>query len=81
MRHIMSKKLRVKHEANKNIYVHNDIANAAYHLSSRIESNKSNGIEEGISLDIMSCLIMLAFEFEAKANFIGHMKIEEWNVE
>ncbi|WP_316674895.1 hypothetical protein [uncultured Tolumonas sp.] len=75
----MSKKLRVEQEINKNIYVHNDIANAAHHLSSRIESNKINGIEEGISLDIMSCLIMLAFEFEAKVNFIGHMKIKEWN--
>ncbi|GAA3530335.1 hypothetical protein [Zobellella aerophila] len=74
----MKKKRLVKKEVTKNIYVHNDISNAAFHLKERIEKNHAAGNNEGISLDIMSCLIMYAFEFEAKVNFVGHMKILNW---
>lgn len=73
----MKRKL-IRRETKKNIYVHNDISNAAYHLKERIESNIKDDHKEGISLEIMSCLIMYAFEFEAKINFIGHMRLTNW---
>lgn len=74
----MTKGKRVQKEIKNNIYVHNDIANAAFHAKERIEKNISAGCMEGVSLDILSCLIMFAFEFEAKMNFVGEMAIVGW---
>lgn len=74
----MNKKKLMRRETKKNIYVHNDIGNAAHHLKERIETNFKRDDKEGMSLDIMSCLIMHAFEFEAKINFIGHMRLANW---
>lgn len=61
----------VRKQVQRNIYIHNDIANTARHLRKRIDEMKATGNREGIALDITACLTMLAFTFESRMNFIG----------
>ncbi|WP_137821583.1 hypothetical protein [Pseudomonas sp. D(2018)] len=69
----------VRKEVQKKIYIHNDLANAANHLRKRVEENEATDNHEGISLDIMACLTMLAFTFESRLNFIGAKTVDSWN--
>lgn len=70
-------KIKVKVDTSKNVYIHNDLMNVAYHLKEAIlKKNEDN--DEGINLDIMAALAILAFAYEAKINFIGHKKVEKW---
>ena len=71
-------KLYVRRQAKKNIYVHNDLSNAAFHLLERIDEMERTDNREGIGLDVMACLTMMAFTFEAKINFLGFKVIAEW---
>ncbi|HEY0923974.1 hypothetical protein [Rheinheimera pacifica] len=70
--------LKVRRQAKKRIYVHNDLSNTAFHLRKQIERKIAAGDRNGISLEIMACLAMLAFTFEAKANFIGAKAVKDW---
>lgn len=72
------KRLKVKKQAKKRIYVHNDLSNAAFHFRERIEEMHVSGNREGIGLEIIACLAMLAFTFEAKVNFIGSKAVKGW---
>jgi len=69
-------KLRVQKTAKKNIHIHNDISNTAHHLKTRIEEMEATGNRQGIALDITACLVMLAFTFESRLNFIGEQKVD-----
>jgi hypothetical protein len=60
------------------IYIHNDLMNAADYLKRRIDERIKNGDRDGIGLDIMACLTIMAFAFEAQINFLGHKLIENW---
>ncbi|MFZ5755456.1 MAG: hypothetical protein ACOY3X_00970 [Pseudomonadota bacterium] len=71
-------RFKVRRQAKKRIYVHNDLSNVAFYLRNRIEEKEASGDREGISLDVMACLAMLAFEFEAKVNFIGAKAVHGW---
>lgn len=71
-------KLRVQKTAKKNIHIHNDISNTAHHLRARIEEMEARGDRQGIALDITACLVMLAFTFESRLNFIGEQKVEDF---
>ena len=71
-------KIRARHQGEKNIYVHNDLSNAAHHFKEQIESRVKAGDRKGIAFDYMACLIMLAFTFEAKINFLGHKLVTDW---
>ncbi|TWC27597.1 MULTISPECIES: hypothetical protein [unclassified Pseudomonas] len=73
----MTKRL-VQKTAKKNIHIHNDISNTANHLKKRIEEMERAGNREGIALDITACLVMLAFTFESRLNFIGEKKVDGW---
>jgi hypothetical protein len=68
----------VKIRDNAHIYIHNTLQNAAWFLKQEIENLiKENG--DGIGLKIMPCLVMLAFAFEARVNFLGHKAYgESW---
>lgn len=71
-------RLRVQKTAKKNIHIHNDISNTAHHLKARIEEMEATGNRQGIALDITACLVMLAFTFESRLNFIGEQKVEDF---
>jgi hypothetical protein len=64
-------------------YPHNDLSNAAWFFRERI--NKAFAEKEradGIFLDMMACVMMIAFSLEGYVNFIGakllDAKPEEW---
>ena len=71
-------KLQVQKTAKKSIHIHSDISNTAHHLKTRIEEMEATGNRHGISLDITACLVMLAFTFESRLNFIGEQKVEDF---
>ncbi|RLA37307.1 MAG: hypothetical protein DRQ64_09600 [Gammaproteobacteria bacterium] len=60
------------------VYPHNDLLNLVHHQREIINNKKSEGIEDGVALDCLGCLISLAFSVEALVNFIGHKKINNW---
>jgi hypothetical protein len=63
--------IKVRKQERKHIYVHNDLSNAAYHFKIAIEAKVAANDRKGIAFDYMACLLMLAFTFEAKINFLG----------
>jgi DNA processing protein len=73
-----SKKLQVQKTAKKHIHIHNDISNTAHHLKNRIEEMEAAGNKLGMALDITACLVMLAFTFESRLNFIGEQKVVDF---
>ncbi|WP_350298129.1 DNA-processing protein DprA [Pseudomonas putida] len=68
-------RLQVHKSGKKKIHIHNDISSTAHHLKARIEEMEVAGNRHGIALDITACLVMLAFTFESRMNFIGEQKI------
>lgn len=59
--------------------IHNDLSSAAFHLLERIRKGIKDDQREGIGLDMMACLTMTAFAFEAYLNFVGFHKIAEFD--
>ncbi|MQB43316.1 hypothetical protein [Rhizobium sp. ICMP 5592] len=74
----MGRKIRVKIDENRQIFIHNDLANAAYHFKERVEQKQRNN-NHTIGLDMMGCIITLSFTNEARMNFLGYKLIEDWN--
>jgi hypothetical protein len=62
----------------KNIYIHNDLSNAAFHFKTSVEE-KLKGDRTGIAFHSLACLVMTAFTFEAEMNFLGAKLIDGWN--
>ena len=58
--------------------MHNDLSNAAFHFKEQIERKLNTDDRKGIAFEYMACLVMLAFTFEAKINFLGHKLIKPW---
>lgn len=71
-------RIKVRRQAKKHIYVHNDLSNAAYHFNKRINERFANEDTRGISFDILAELVFLAFTVEAKLNFLGSKLIGSW---
>ncbi len=69
-------KARIKQK--KNIYVHNDLSNAASYFKGIIERKLDANERDGLAFDRMACAVMLAFTFEAKINFLGHKLLRNW---
>lgn len=61
------------------IYIHNDIDQAAYYFKQRVEDRAANGDRDGIGLEMIACLVLLAFASEARFNFLGHKLIKNWD--
>lgn len=72
-------KIKVRQQAKKHIYVHNDLSNAAYHFNKKVNERLANNDKEGIAFDILAELIFLAFTIEAKTNFLGNRLVAGWN--
>jgi hypothetical protein len=62
---------------NRQIYIHNTLENAVYHLKQKIEERSKNNERDGLGLEIMACLTMIVFAFEAQINFLGLFKLDE----
>ena len=71
-------KIRAKYEGTQNIYVHNDLSNAAHHFKGIIEAKIKADDRKGIAFDYLACMMMLAFTSEAQINFIGQKLIDPW---
>ena len=69
--------IRARQQGERYVYIHNDLSNAAFYFKDIIERKQKEG-GDGIGLDCMACLIMLAFTFEANINFMGDHFIEGW---
>src|SRR5690349_10913852 len=70
--------IKVRRQQHNRIYVHNDLSNAAFHFKELIEKKLTAGDRVGIAYDYMACVLMLAFAFEAKINFLGSKLIDKW---
>jgi hypothetical protein len=60
------------------IYIHNDLMNAADVLKGKIDERSKKGERDGIGWEIMACLTIIAFAFEAQMNFLGFKLIQNW---
>jgi hypothetical protein len=60
-----------KLEIDRGDYIHNDLANAAFHLLEKVRAAQKEDRREGVGLEIMAAITMTAFAFEAYVNFVG----------
>ncbi|WP_297754644.1 hypothetical protein [uncultured Shimia sp.] len=65
----MAKKYLVHIEAER--FIHNELGSIAHHLKSIVDGKLATGDREGLALEMTACLTFIAFEMEAKVNFIG----------
>jgi endonuclease-3 len=70
--------IKAKVRQKKNIYIHNDLSNAADFFKRAIEEKTKNNERDGLGFYRMACALMLAFTFEAKINFLGHKLVLNW---
>ncbi|MBB3967121.1 hypothetical protein [Rhizobium metallidurans] len=75
----MDKKIRVKIQQKRQIFIHNDLANAAFHFKERVDQKQKADDRHTIGLDMMGCIITLSFTNEARMNFLGYKLIDGWN--
>ncbi|WP_112099805.1 hypothetical protein [Mesorhizobium hawassense] len=75
----MADKIKVRVQEHRNVFIHNDLANAAFYFKQRISERLKNGDHEGVGLEMMACLTMIAFAVEAKFNFLGHRLVAKWD--
>jgi hypothetical protein len=73
-----AEKFVVKIRKDVRIYIHNDLMNAADFLKGKIDERSKKGDRDGIGLEIMACLTIIAFAFEAQMNFLGFKLIPNW---
>lgn len=71
-------KVRVRRQVSERIYAHNDLSNGAHYFKEVAEEKLAVGDREGIAFDILASLVLLAFAFEAKVNFLGYKLITGW---
>jgi hypothetical protein len=74
----VAEKFIAKIRKDMRLYIHNDLMNAADYLKRRIDERSKKGDRDGIGLDIMACLTIIAFSFEAQMNFLGFKLIQKW---
>lgn len=72
------RRMRVVLERRKVDNIHNDLSNAATYFRKRILERIERGDREGLFLEMMAELTMIAFAVEANLNFVGDRVIEGW---
>lgn len=66
------RKIRARLQAQQHIYIHNDLASAAFYYREKVMANKdAEGGVDGSFFEMMSCVTMTAFSLEAKINYLG----------
>ena len=71
-------KIKVHLKAHRHIYIHNDIGNATFYFKNRVDERISKGDRDGVGLEIIAGLTLLAFEVEARFNFLGAKLTTQW---
>ena len=61
-----------------NIFIHNDLENIANYYRNLIIERHGKPNKKGITFDCMSCLVFLAFSFEAYLNYFGLKLVAGW---
>ena len=62
-------KIKVHLKAHRHIYIHNDIGNATFYFKNRVDERIAKDDRDGVGLEIIAGLTLLAFEVEARFNF------------
>lgn len=76
----MAKKMRVVINREKQVLIHNDLSNAAHYFTVTAKSRIAKDDREGVGIEMMAGLVMLAFAAEAKFNFVGwRLFADKWN--
>jgi hypothetical protein len=73
-----AEKFVVKIQKDVRIYIHNDLMNAANFLKGKIDEQRKEGDGDGLGLETMARLTIIAFAFEAQMNFLGFKLISNW---
>src|ERR1700684_355005 len=63
----------------RKLHIHNTLENFADFTKGVIEEKIRKNERDGIGFDYMTLGIMLAFDFEAKVNFMGAEYAKPWN--
>ncbi len=71
-------KMKVHLKAQRHVFVHNDIGNAAFYFKKRVDECIAKDDREGVGLEIIAGLTLLSFAVEAKFNFLGAKLITDW---
>lgn len=71
-------KIKVKRQAKKHIYVHNNLSNAAYHFKQKVGERLQKNDLKNITFEILAELIFLVFTVEARINFLGSKLVPNW---
>lgn len=69
---------KISLKANSQIFINQDLMNAAFHYKGEIETSTKENNYEGMAFKAMSCLIFCAFSLEANANYIGYKLLSDW---
>ena len=67
----MEQKLLVKVRNRQKIYIHNDLENAALYFKTKVEKRAAQNDRQGVGLEMIAALTMMAFALEARMNFLG----------
>lgn len=73
-----SGRIRARREQKANIFIHNDLSNAAFYFKERVRERTERGDRDGIAFDCLAAVVTLAFMFEAHINFLGWKLLERW---
>ena len=60
-------------------YIHNDLMQGAYFFRRIVVEKEKCGNRHGIAYDYTACMLFVAFAFEACINFIGDLKVKDWD--
>ena len=71
-------KVRARVTGHRKLYIHNTLENAASFMKETIERKIKEGNRDGIAFDYINLGVMLAFDFEAKLNFMGVRFVRPW---
>jgi len=75
----MGKAETVEVTENMKLYINDDLHNAAHYFKKRIEKRAAKKDDQhGLGLEVMACVILLAFTVEAHFNFLGYNLVPDW---
>jgi hypothetical protein len=72
-------KVRARVTGTRKLYIHNTLENSAYFLKNTIDRKIEEDSRAGIAFDYMNLGVLLAFDFEAKLNFMGVRYVKPWD--
>lgn len=71
-------KVKARVTGTRKLYIHNTLENAAFLVKNTIEQKIKEDKRDSIAFDYMNLGVLLAFDFEAKLNFMGSRYVKPW---